>query len=302
MFRRQCGVTLKGVVPVPPVVVQTGIPMVLVQREDVSSAAAEEAAKLEKKIQALNAEVSRYKDIFDSALLLVGNELIKPLTSIKGYTGLLEGYFETLEGLSDKNASYFRKIEKSISDLEEIIDTYVQMLRFNREEEIVGETLKIYFRDFVDEVIRRHCADPKRFVNTVDEDFPVISVQRKRLEVVLANILSNAEKYGGEKPAMISAAVYEELEERRCFIKVGVADYGSGIPDKIKEKVFLPFFRGRAESGEGLGLGLAIAKNMASIMGGRIEIQSETGRGTVVSMIIPVDIDENQATGTGSDG
>jgi signal transduction histidine kinase len=75
-------------------------------------------------------------------------------------------------------------------------------------------------------------------------------------------------------------------------IKLQVIDTGPGIPEKVIPKIFEPFFttKGTTKKGEakGTGLGLAICKDIIDAHGGRIEVQSEMGKGTTFSVYLPV--------------
>ena len=70
------------------------------------------SAAVEDKLTALQKEIDNYKDIFDSALLVISNEFIKPLTSIKGYMGLLERNFREMGGMAEKEMRLKKKERK----------------------------------------------------------------------------------------------------------------------------------------------------------------------------------------------
>ena len=70
---------------------------------------------------------------------------------------------------------------------------------------------------------------------------------------------------------------------------VEVTDTGPGIPPDAKQRIFEPFFTTK-EVGQGTGLGLAIAHNTVEAMGGKINISSRPGKGTTISMTIPVSV------------
>jgi two-component system phosphate regulon sensor histidine kinase PhoR len=107
------------------------------------------------------------------------------------------------------------------------------------------------------------------------------------MEEVLYNLLDNAVKYtpeGGE--------IRLGGEQRDGQIELSVSDTGSGIPQDNLPRVFERFYRAdKARSREmgGTGLGLSIVKHIAQLHGGRVEAESEPGRGTTVRMLLPVE-------------
>jgi signal transduction histidine kinase len=114
-----------------------------------------------------------------------------------------------------------------------------------------------------------------------------------QLEQVLLNLLINARHalLGKGGSLTVKAAACEEKPDE---IKLQVIDTGPGIPEKVIPKIFDPFFttKGTTKKGEakGTGLGLAICKEIVDAHGGRIEVQSELGKGTTFSVYLPITI------------
>jgi signal transduction histidine kinase len=110
-----------------------------------------------------------------------------------------------------------------------------------------------------------------------------------QLEQVLLNLLINARHamLGKGGSLTVKAAATDEGNE----VRVQVIDTGPGIPEKVIPRIFDPFFttKGTARKGEakGTGLGLAICKEIVDAHGGRIEVQSEMGKGTTFSVYLP---------------
>lgn len=105
---------------------------------------------------------------------------------------------------------------------------------------------------------------------------------------VMLNLLTNAIKYT-EPGGRVAAAVREIMAEDR--IEIAIEDTGIGIPEHKLEEIFEPFSRSdnaRRLAVEGLGLGLAISKQLMAVMGGELTIQSQEGKGTLTVMSLPV--------------
>ncbi len=117
------------------------------------------------------------------------------------------------------------------------------------------------------------------------EGMPLLDADRDKIKQVLLNLLSNAIKYNRPNgTVMLRAEVVEEKE-----IALYIQDTGLGIPDESLPHLFEKFFRVREHESRvaGTGLGLSICKQIVSGHGGRIEVKSKIGVGTVFSVFLP---------------
>lgn len=115
-------------------------------------------------------------------------------------------------------------------------------------------------------------------------DLPLIKGSREQLQQVLVNVLTNARDAlpgGGE--IKITAAVNAEKQE----IQIDIGDNGIGISPSNVDKVFDPFFTTK-EAGQGTGLGLSISYGVVQEHGGKIEVSSTEGKGTIFSIKLPL--------------
>jgi signal transduction histidine kinase len=104
-----------------------------------------------------------------------------------------------------------------------------------------------------------------------------------RLTRVVQNLLQNAISH---TPA--DGTVWVEAQRRPGSVRLTVEDSGAGIPPDSAERVFQPFWRGdAARSGDGAGLGLALAKRIVESLGGRIEVEDETAGGARFAVELP---------------
>jgi signal transduction histidine kinase len=104
-----------------------------------------------------------------------------------------------------------------------------------------------------------------------------------RIEQVIINLLTNALRYGAGQPVDI------DVEADGAQVRIDVIDAGMGIPEADQRRIFEPFERGSG-SGEvkGLGLGLAISRQLAAAHGGRLEVSSDGQNGSVFSLVLPL--------------
>jgi len=114
---------------------------------------------------------------------------------------------------------------------------------------------------------------------------PCIRGDARRLQDVLQNLLDNAVQY---TPSGGRITIQAMARDRQ--IAIAVADTGIGIPKADQERIFERFYRvdaARSREAGGTGLGLSIAKHLVEAHGGRIEIESEVGRGSTFTVVLP---------------
>ena len=128
----------------------------------------------------------------------------------------------------------------------------------------------------------------------IQPDLPKILVDARRLEQVLTNMVANAIKYTPNR-----GIIRISVSQNSVSTKFQVSDNGRGIPRDDLERIFEPFYRVARESNEapvsGTGLGLALAKTLVELHGGKIWAESSPGKGSVFCFTIPI-----QDSGEGS--
>jgi signal transduction histidine kinase len=122
-------------------------------------------------------------------------------------------------------------------------------------------------------------------LSEIDRHLPPISGDRNRLKQLLINLLTNAIKYNHS-----GGTITIRLGRDQGEILLSVSDSGRGIPPESLPHIFERFYRVPEQEGRvsGTGLGLAIARRIAESHGGRIEVESEIGRGTTFTVHLPV--------------
>ena len=125
----------------------------------------------------------------------------------------------------------------------------------------------------------------------LDQSIPEFQGNPYKFEQVVVNFFNNAKDAIEEKAAKSEADFDKKMTVRSYvqdeFINVEVEDNGTGVPESIKTRIFLPFYTTK-EIGRGTGLGLSISLGIAKEMGGLIEIESEEGKGTLMRLKMPV--------------
>ena len=118
---------------------------------------------------------------------------------------------------------------------------------------------------------------------SVDPDVPELHADAAQLERAFANLLENARRYS-RGPVSVHA------HRAGPRVVVSVTDTGPGVPAAEQDRIFEPFYRGRAGRGDGWtgsGLGLAIARGFVEANGGTIAVESLPGQGTTFVITLP---------------
>ena len=119
----------------------------------------------------------------------------------------------------------------------------------------------------------------------MDDGLPSILVDREAIVDALLNLLTNAHKYsGGARDIRLSASSGQK------WVRITVSDDGRGIPRSEHRRIFQKFYRvdeRLSQAVEGSGLGLAMVQHIAHGHGGRVELQSEPGKGSTFTLLLP---------------
>lgn len=230
-------------------------------------------------------------DRIKSAFLAnMSHELRTPLNSIIGFTGiLLQGLAGELNGEQSKQLGMVRNSARHllalVNDVLDISKIEAGQLRIARERfepaAIIQQAAQSIEQQVAAKGLRLSVVIPPLLL-------PMRSDER-RFAQILINLLSNAIKFTERGDIRIEAAQIASAPPR---LRVTVADTGIGIrPDDIPA-LFQPFQQiesGLSRRSEGTGLGLAICRRLATLMGGTIEASSERGRGSVFTLVLPVE-------------
>ena len=212
----------------------------------------------------------------------VSHELKNPLASIVGHV-------ELLRQEPDANGDWsLGVIERNTERLQSLVDDLLTLSRVSDPDRAMPEAdvdLGAVSRDVVD--MFRPRADTRQVSLTFDleERLPLVRGSAGDLERVVQNLVSNAVKF---TPAGGRVAV--SVASRRDRVVLECTDDGLGISPEDQEGLFTEFFRGTNPETlqvPGTGLGLSIAQRVVTRHGGRIDVESELGRGTSVRLLLP---------------
>ena len=116
------------------------------------------------------------------------------------------------------------------------------------------------------------------------KNLPLIHGDRHLLEQVIRNLEINSAHAMGNRGIL---TVGTKMSADDTYVEFYIKDTGCGIPEDKLDKIFEPFFTTK-EDGKGTGLGIAISKRIVEEHGGYIQVDSEVGRGTTITVGIPI--------------
>jgi signal transduction histidine kinase len=217
---------------------------------------------------------------------MASHQFRTPLTVIYSNLELLDNYTQLVEEkLANKFTTLAQRIKSEVNRLTELMNNILVFGRYNVNEPILNSK-KIVLSSLVQSVINNYFSRQTdgRMVSIIgDLGEKEFILDELFLTYVLTNILSNAFKYssGAANPEL--SIVYE----KDCA-QIKVQDFGIGVPKEELNKLFNSFFRASNTSTiQGSGLGLVVAKQFMELHKGKIEVESELNKGTLVILTLP---------------
>ena len=211
-------------------------------------------------------------------LMSVSHDLRTPLTAIRGHVeALREGVAEDPEARADSLdviAAEAARLERLVGDVLDLAKLDAHRFTLLHEEVDMERLCEQAYSAFGEEA-RRRGIDYRHDISAK----PVIVSDGDRVLQIISNLLSNAFRWtpdGGRIELSLAAA--------NGTVAVEVEDTGPGVSPDMRERIFRPFF---SQDG-GTGLGLAIARELADALGGRIEVESDTGGGSRFKLLLPL--------------
>ncbi len=213
-------------------------------------------------------------------------ELRTPLTSISGFAEMLAGGYAG--ELPPTAVDYVRAVLDSVARLSVLIDNVLDLTQSDTGSLLLAEDevdLEEMCREAAEQA--RAAGEEKRieFAVELDPSLGSITGDRRRLSQALGNILENAFSYTQPEGRVLLHGIGDgETAE------ITVSDNGAGIAPADQARVFDRFYRAMVSGegrGEALGLGLPLARQFVEAHGGTVELQSELGAGTTVTIRLP---------------
>ncbi len=217
-------------------------------------------------------EKEEFEKLKKEFLANLSHEMRTPLSvAILSLETLLEG--------KEKDKELLKKALGRLRELENLLNTVYMLTVFEREEIKVEETnLEEILDDILEEL--RDELERKKIKVELRLSEKKVRADEGKLRVLLKNLLENAVKYNTE-----GGKVLIESRREKEGLLLSFEDTGIGIEKAKIPFLFEPFFKG--ENSRGLGLGLSLVKRVVDLHGGKISVESEPGKGTRVSILLP---------------
>ncbi len=217
----------------------------------------------------------------DRFVYSASHDLRAPITSLKGLLEIIREEKDPLE-----INTYLDYMDQSLNQQDDFIKEIINYSRNKRTDLSVDY---IDLRRIVDATIHQHLYMTRlariEFISELQAE--EVYSDSLRIKIILNNLVSNAIKFSDDQKAHQTITIRSLILQNE--LRLEVEDNGIGIPPAIKDKIFDMFYV-TLHARRGSGLGLYIAKETILKLGGRLELDSEQGRGSCFRVIIPLDL------------
>jgi NtrC-family two-component system sensor histidine kinase KinB len=232
-------------------------------------------------------DVTRFRlldEVKTNLVSTVSHELKTPLTSVRmGLHLLLE---ERIGSLTRKQTEILLAARDDSERLLRIINDLLDLARLES-----NEARQVFETVSPESLIKTAIDRGEPFAESrgfklkakVESGLPLVNVDPRQIHHVFSNLISNAAKHSKFGDTIVVAA-----QPKKGFIRFSVADSGPGIPKEFQSKLFERFFRLPGSDREGVGLGLAITREIVTAHGGSVGLNSSPGQGSEFYFDLPV--------------
>jgi len=242
-----------------------------------------ELGELARTFNSMAGDLERAEKLRQNMVADIAHELRTPLSNIQGYMealrdGMMKPDKETIRSLYEEASLLSRLVD----DLQELSLAEASELKLVRQPEDIGELI----RQAAAAVEAQEKTKGLSLAVELPKKLPPVNIDSRRIGEVLRNLLENAAAHTSQGDTITVAA-----KQWDRLVEVSVTDTGEGIPAEELPNIFERFYRvdkSRTRATGGSGLGLTIAKRLVEAHGGRIEVQSEAGKGSRFAFTVPV--------------
>jgi signal transduction histidine kinase len=242
-----------------------------------------EVGELAQAFNSMASDLERAEQLRRNMVADVAHELRTPLTNLRGYLEAVR------DGVIKPDANAIRSLDEEASLLSRLVDDLQELSLAEADE------LKLHFKSAdIAKLIKQGVSAVQGqatakgisvFIDLPDK-LPAVNIDSHRISEVLRNLLENALAH-----TVNDGTINVTASEQDKWVEVSVIDTGEGIPAEDLPNIFERFYRvdkSRTRATGGSGLGLTIAKRLVKAHGGKIKAQSEPGKGSRFSFILPI--------------
>jgi signal transduction histidine kinase len=212
----------------------------------------------------------------------LAHELRSPITVIHGYLETVSvGITSLTPDIQSQIQSETKRLMRLTNDLIELSQAETGYLSLQLERVSLNSTIESVVKTFAPISFQKNC----RLQTRLEVDLPPIYIDRDRLKQILINLIGNAIKYTE------NGTVTVHTGRQGNYVWVAIVDTGIGIALEDLPKVFERFWRAdasRNSSTGGSGIGMALTKRLVELHGGKIEVESTIGKGSIFRFTLPI--------------
>ncbi len=215
----------------------------------------------------------RFEELSSDLVATVAHELRTPLTSLRMAVHLLAE--ETVGPLTAKQGDLVFAAREECDRLQSIVDELLDLSRIEADRielRIAPQDPEALVREAIESQRAAATEAKVQLVSEVLPDMPEVAVDRERIQLVFANLIGNAIRYGG-------GTVTLRAIPRDGWLRFEVADEGPGVPPEYQQTIFDKYVRVPHSRAGGAGLGLFISREIVRAHGGEIGVDCEPGHG-----------------------
>lgn len=238
---------------------------------------------LQSRLQLAKTKEREFEKQRDEWIANISHDIKTPLSSISGYSEIMAD--EKYDLSPAEIIKYSEIIQKQTKNIENLIcDLSLELKIKSMEDVLKKQTIKLnsFIKDLIIYILNNY-QYAHRDISFEEKGELFFDIDGELFGRAITNLITNALKHSGEK-----AKVKVILEKTSAgHGKIKIIDNGKGISNCMLEKLFVRYFRGEnIEEIDGTGLGMSIAKNVIEAHGGRIFVDSEEGKGTIITIVI----------------
>ena len=252
--------------------------------------------RVEERTKQLNESLSQAEELTVRAeaanrakSLFMGNMSHELRTPLSGVLGMTEALLNT--PLADKQRDYAEKIMKSGEALLVVVGNILDFSRIEagkmvlesspfQMETVIANVVNLFVPAAAEEKIGLHAI--------IDPELPAVRGDAHRLTQVVSNLLGNAVKFTKKGEIRVEVKILRRTEAE-IDLAIGVQDTGIGMTEEELSRIFTPFTQGDTTTGRrfgGTGLGLTISRNLVELMGGTLQVESVSGKGSLFTVLL----------------
>lgn len=238
--------------------------------------------QVEQNIRKALSKEKQLNELKSRFIAMASHEFRTPLSAILSSVSLIGRYLTTEE--QEKRDKHINRIKSNVANLTGILDDFLSLSKLEEgrvESTPVPFDLFMFLNEVTDEM--QGVAKPGQKLLVSYQGEKEVFLDKRLLKNILINLISNATKYS---PPESEIELHAEITEP--YVKISVRDYGIGIPEEEQIHLFERFYRANnATNIQGTGLGLNIVQKYITLMGGKVEFESQLDQGTTFTLFFP---------------